>query len=92
MRFMNSGYVFLVEKEAMWAEMLEQVLKDNDIACVAIPVYGAGMTLRGGVTERYQIFVPREKQPEAAELLNELFSSEALPADPEEPESPEESR
>ena len=50
------------------------------------------MTLRGGVTERYQIFVPREKQPEAAELLNELFSSEALPADSEEPESPEESR
>ena len=76
---MDNGYEFLTEKEVMWAELLEQVLKDNGVACVSVPVYGAGMTLRGGVMERYRLFVPREKRTEAEELLKELFSGEAQP-------------
>ena len=52
---MDNGYEFLTEKEAMWAEMLAQVLKDNGIEYVAVPVHGAGMTLRTGVHERLRI-------------------------------------
>ena len=44
---MNDNYELLAEKELMWAEMLEQVLKDNGVDCVSVPVYGAGMVLRG---------------------------------------------
>ena len=40
---MNNGYVLLVEKEEMWAQMLIQVLKDNNIPCSALPVHGAGV-------------------------------------------------
>ena len=86
---MENGYEFLVEKEAMWAELLEQVLKDNRVACVAVPVYGAGMTLRGGVMERYRIYVPHEKRAEAEQLRDELFSAEAFPAEPEDLENEE---
>ena len=87
---MNDGYEFLAEKEAMWAEMLQQVLKDNGVDCVSIPVYGAGMALRGGVTERYKIYVPKEQLSQACELLDELFSDNELPVAPEDEEEPEE--
>ena len=73
---MNNGYEFLVEKEAMWAEMLEQVLKDNDIPCVAIPVYGAGLALKAGLQERFKILVPNERMAEAEDLLHELFPND----------------
>lgn len=87
---MNDGYEFLAEKEAMWAEMLQQVLKDNSVDCVSIPVYGAGMALRGGVTERYKIYVPKEQLSQACELLDELFSDNELPVAPEDEEEPKE--
>lgn len=70
---MSSDYEFLTEKEAMWAEMLSQVLKDNDVACVAIPVYGAGLALKAGAQERLRIYVPADCKPKAEELLHELF-------------------
>ncbi len=70
---MNEGYELLAEKDAMWAEMLEQVLKDNGVSCASIPVYGAGLTLRAGVRERLKIYVPAERMPEAKELMAELF-------------------
>ena len=87
---MRDDYELLVEKEAMWAEMLEQVLQDNGVNCVAVPVYGAGMVLRGGVQERYKLYVPKEKVAEATELLNELFSNAELPVAPEDMEEREE--
>ncbi len=70
---MDKGYELLIEKEAMWAGMLQEVLKDNDIPCVAIPVYGAGMTLKTGIQERLRILVPAEQKSRAEELLGELF-------------------
>ncbi len=73
---MNNDFVLLVEKEAMWAGMLQEVLKDNAISCVAIPVFGAGLTLKTGMQERMRIFVPPEKKLKAEELLHELFPSE----------------
>ncbi len=73
---MNGNYELLAEKEAMWAGMLEQVLRDNHIECVAVPVYGAGLALKAGVQERLKIYVPAESKPRAEELLNELFPEE----------------
>jgi len=72
----RSPYELLTEKEAMWAEMLIQVLKDNGIACTSVPVYGAGMVLRAGVQERLKIYVPAEYMRRARELLEELFPAD----------------
>lgn len=72
--FINTDYVFLTEKEAMWAEMLIQVLKKNNIPCTAIPVYGAGMVMRGGKQERLKIYVPSEEKAKAEEFIAEIFS------------------
>lgn len=71
---MNTAYEFLTEKEAIWAEMLIQVLKENHIPCTAIPVYSAGLVMRAGMRERLKIYVPNENKAKAEELLEELFS------------------
>ena len=75
---MNNGYVLLVEKEEMWARMLTQVLEDNEVPCVAFPVYGAGFSMRTGTQERLKVFVPTEYLPHATALLEELFSEESI--------------
>lgn len=73
---MNNGYVLLAEKEEMWAKMLMQVLEDNGIPCVAVPVFGAGFTIKTGTHERLKVYVPSEKLSFASELFEELFSAE----------------
>ena len=75
---MNNKYIFLVEKEEIWAQMLMQVLEDNDVPCVAVPVYGAGFAIKTGTQERLKIFVPSENLPQTKELLQELFSAEIV--------------
>lgn len=72
MNNMNTSYEFLTEKETMWAGMLTQVLRDNQIPCVSEPVYGAGFAIKAGLRERQQIFVPAEKKPLAEDLLKGL--------------------
>lgn len=72
----NDGYVLLAVKESMWASMLEEVLKDNDIPCVSVPVFGAGFTLKTGMQECLKVFVPSKSKMQAEELMNELFSAE----------------
>ena len=75
---MSNGYVLLVEKEEMWARMLIQVLEDNGIPCTTLPVYGAGFSVKTGMQDSLQVFVPSEKLSQAAELLQELFSAEIM--------------
>ena len=75
---MENGYEFLTERETVWAEMLAEVLKDNGIEFVTVPVFGAGMTLRTGVRERLRIFVPTGDKPRAEKLCDELFAGGEL--------------
>lgn len=70
---METSYVFLTEKEAMWAEMLMEALQKADIPAASVPVYGAGLVMRGGVQERLKIYIPLANKPQAEELLEELF-------------------
>lgn len=35
----ETGFELLAEKDAMWAEMLMQALKDNDVPCAAVHTY-----------------------------------------------------
>lgn len=71
---MNDNYTLLTEKDAMWAEMLLQVLRDHDIPCAGVPVYGAGLTIKTGAWERLRVFVAKENESAAKELMNVLFS------------------
>lgn len=70
---MDSDYVFLTEKEAMWAEMLMEALQKANIPSTSVPVYGADLVMRAGVQERLRIYVPLANKPQAEELLEELF-------------------
>lgn len=75
---MKEGYVLLVEKEEMWAKMLMQVLKDNNVPCATVPVFGAGLSIKAGMQERLRVYVPSENLLLAKELVEELFSSESI--------------
>ena len=70
---MDSDYIFLIEKEAMWAEMLMEALQKADIPAASVPVYGAGIVMRAAVQERLRIYIPLANKPQAEELLEELF-------------------
>ena len=75
---MDNGYVLLVEKEEMWTQMLMQVLEDNHIPCAAVPVYGAGFTIKTGIQESLKVYVASEYLSQAAALVEELFSAEHI--------------
>ena len=69
----ETGFELLAEKEAMWAEMLMQALKDNDVPCAAVPVHGAGLVMKTGMRERLKVYVAADKAAQAGEILEELF-------------------
>ena len=73
---MMNGYEMLVEKEEMFAQMVTQVLQDNEIPCAVLPVNGAGFAIKTGVQDRLQVYVPTERLEQAKELLQELFPTE----------------
>ena len=73
---MMNGYEVLVEKEEMFAQMVAQVLQDNEIPCAVLPVNGAGFAIKTGVQDRLQVYVPTERLEQAKELLRELFPTE----------------
>ena len=73
---MEGEFVFLTEKEAIWAEMLLEALRDNDVPCASMPVLGAAFSMRTGIPERLQIFVPEEKLVPARELMAVLFPAD----------------
>ena len=75
---MHNGFALLIEKEAMWAEMLMDVLKDHGIPCAALPVYGAGFVIKTGIQERLRVFVPVEYMQHALALSEELFSADMI--------------
>ena len=75
---MDNGYVLLAEKETMWAEMLMEVLEDNNIPCVSFPVHGIGFALKTGIKDSLRVCVPSEYLQQASELLQALFSGEIL--------------
>ena len=70
---METDFEFLTQKEAMWAQMLTQVLKDNNVPYTAIPVHGAGLTIKTGMRKSLNIFVPKEAKEKAQELMEALF-------------------
>ena len=75
---MNDCYELLLIKEEMWARMLMEVLKDNDIPCTSLPVRGAAFAMKTGLQDEMKIYVPVGKMAEAQVLAQELFSDEEV--------------
>ena len=71
---MENTCMLLTEQDAMWSEMLLDILKQNKIPCISVPVRGAGLTISTGMQERFKLFVPESKSAVAKKLLQELFA------------------
>ncbi len=72
----DNTFVFLVQKEEMWARMLVEVLEDNNVPCATRPVLGVGFAMKMGVQDYLQIFVPPECFEQANALAEELFADD----------------
>lgn len=70
---METDYVYLTELEAIWAQMLTEVLDDQGVPYTTVPVYGAALSIGAGVRERWKLYVPAREEARARELLAELF-------------------
>ena len=75
---MEKDFELLAEKEAMWARMLMEVLQDNGVPCVSMPVLGAGFVLKTGIQEWLRVYVPGEFMVQARALLDELFAGDSI--------------
>ena len=72
----TNDYCFLVEKELIWAGVLEDILKQNDIPYVTRNVLGAGLTTRvGSAQERTRFYVPFIHYAAAHNLEQDYFSA-----------------
>ena len=73
----SKDYCFLVEKEEMWTKMLQELLQNNRVPTVLIPMLGAVISLKSGRAELYQIFVSYAHLKQAADLLQMAFEDSA---------------
>ena len=81
-------YCFLTEKDALWAGVLEDCLRQNGIPCLTQNSLGAGLTSKiGSMLERTTFFVKYGYYDRAKLLEEELFSgtAEAQGADANDP-------
>lgn len=75
---------FLMEKDAMWGRMLEDVLRQNGMEVWTKSTLGVGLALKvGGMFERLRIYVRYARWQEAQDLAAQLFSGEGDSTEPE---------
>lgn len=66
---------FLVEKEAIWGDMLRDVLTQNGIPCLSKGNLGAALAMSvGRYGESYRFYVPYAVYPAALDIVEALFS------------------
>ena len=68
-------YCFLTEKEPLWSQALETLLRDNDIPCVTKNAMGGLTAKLGSIQERVRFYVPYLKLKRAKILEEEFFSA-----------------
>ena len=66
---------FLVEKEAIWGDMLEEILRDNGIPHYYVPMLGAGLSMKiGRYRDSYRFFVPYAFLQSARDIVDGVFA------------------
>ena len=75
----NGDFCFLTERQALWAGLLSDVLRQEGIPFVKESVQGAGLAAKiGPIAERIRFWVPYDRYPAAKELETAIFSAETL--------------
>lgn len=70
-----NDYCFLVEKDAVWAGVLEDCLRQNGIPCLTQSAKGAGLTVKtGSMFDSIRFYVPYFRFHEAQDLTEQLFA------------------
>lgn len=73
----EEDYCFLVEKEPLWAGVLEDCLKQNEIPYITQNTMGAGFTSKAGMLlERIRFYVPYCAYTQAKDVEHRLFSQD----------------
>lgn len=66
---------FLTEKELLWSEMLEDVLRQNNVPFLTKKALGIGMALKvGPMRESVRFYVPYSYLQEVQIIIESLFS------------------
>ena len=73
----DDDFCLLTEQEVVWAGVLEDCLKTNDIPYTVENAVGAWLSSRlGPAFERKRFFVPYSRMEQAQGLVEELFQAE----------------
>lgn len=70
---MDGEYELLIEKEKIWAEMYIQLLEQNGIRCMAMPVNGIGLSMKTGCQDFLRIYVASSEKKKAENLIKETI-------------------
>jgi hypothetical protein len=65
--------VYIVEKDHIFTEAIEEILAQNGIPCLKKPLFGAGLAPRTGYAETYRIYVPFGALSKAKKLLDNFI-------------------
>ncbi|MEI6101911.1 MAG: hypothetical protein WCP73_08745 [Eubacteriales bacterium] len=68
--------VYIITKDFIFAESIEDILTQNNIPCIKKDLMGAGLAARTGYATTYQFFVPFGAFAKAKELLYNFFEEE----------------
>ena len=81
---------FLMSTNAIWVEMISDLLTDNEIPFQKVSAQGAAMAMLTGLyTETFDFYIPFEKYDEAKELTDAFFAQNAEEESEEETEAEE---
>lgn len=70
-----TDYCYLTKKDAVWAGVLEDCLKQNGIHCLTQSTKGAGLTVKSGAMfDTFRFYVPYSRYHEAKDLTDQLFA------------------
>lgn len=75
----DGDFCFLTERQALWAGLLADVLKQEGIPFVKESVQGAGLAAKiGPIAERIRFYVPYDRYAAAKELETAVFSADSI--------------
>ena len=81
---------FLMSTNAIWVEMISDLLTDNKIPFQKVSAQGTAMAMLTGLyTETFDFYIPFEKYDEAKELTDAFFAQNAEEESEEETEAEE---
>lgn len=71
---LDEDYCYVIEKNLLWAKIIQEAFEKNNIPFIVSPVYGAALSLKiGPYLESYRFFVPYKYIDKASTLIAQMF-------------------